>query len=636
MDPLDPAVLAATGQAPGLDEPPDGSLVTAIDEDTNDPAWSRVTFADGRVENRPTAEALALPKAPPEAPMGPPPPPAPVGAGNPPSPGFELTPEQQAMTSATPETTLPSGGAFSYGSGVETPTGVNLELAPATPGVLPAPQVDPGAAVVSGEGAPPGGPTRTSVSETENQTVADPAAVAQNTLDTANRAADALDEQARGQQTAARVENQANLEANEARQREVEEDLRRAEIYTEEAQRVLQVVEDTPIEQDFYKDAPGRQVAAWVALALSGFLQGATKGANPALNQMMQAISHAQDRFIENQKANKNSKLALRTKALGDARVAEASMRMQLAKLYEDGAKLQARQYGLEALPPAISATGAQMRVRAAESAQQVGMFVQGRTERRFEQERQAGPQFQGDRDLAALGVDRKAHADAMDSRGGNLGGMVQGAQRLARIQQELEAIAKRNGGQLPSQDTLSYSTFGAAGLAARLGSDSGKDQVRTKQLMEEAKLAFKQTINIKSVDSENEGKNFNAMMDSGETETTLQALRDKVAETNQRAVATASGYSRNPQGYLQFVERTLSSNPGVQGAGAAPARGGIPGEEVVAPPPPPAGDAGGAEGPARPPLAPLAAKAPEANLETGSRRGTYRRLRESKPGVPR
>lgn len=560
--------------------PPDPNDVVSVTPHDVDPAYSMVEYVDGRKETLPTSEAQALPQAPPEAPV------ATVGAGNPTFPGnvpFAGEPGPQATDPALLSVGAPGpvdlvgnvqSAANGPGAGFQD---LGVTMAPGDgPGHLPAAQVDPGAAVLPpADPSAPVDPNKTTV--TTNETVANPAALMANTLGTADNQAGALDAQERGRQAAAKAENQSLLDSQTAQARQAHDDLVKAEIHTQAAQHVVDTIEATPIETDFFKDAPGRQVAGWVALALSGFLQGSTQGANPALNQMMQAMQGAQDRFIANQRESKNSKLALRTKALGDAKVAEASIRMQLAKVYDDHAKTQAKQLGLAQLPPAVSATGAQMRVGAAKDAQTVGMHVEQVTQREFEA-RKATPEYEGDRELRALGLaspgaktPAEAHNLAMDPKGDNLGGMVQGAKRLERISSELDTIAKRHGGQLPNQNTVSWSSVGLAGAAGRMGSESAKDQIRAHQLIEEAKLAFKQTINIKSVDSENEGKNFNAMMDTGETSTTLQALHDKAAETNQRAVLTASGYTRNPQAYLKFIERTASSNPGVGDAGAPP-----------------------------------------------------------------
>ena len=533
----------------------------------------------------------------------------------------------------------PSGGVLDLG----------VRMAPgAGPGSLPPRQVDPGATVTAPPGGGGGGLTgeqQITTGRTEEEYAVDPAQAAANAAAGYGQLEQQVAETEANELAARRAQTEAAEQSARGQISQQYEALRKAEIFTEESRRALNAVEDHPIEEDFYKDSPGRQVAAWVALALSGFLTGSTKGANPALGQMMKALSDAQERFVANQRADKNSKLSLRARDLEDAKAAEASIRMQMPGLVEKHAQLAAQKAGLAELVPGVSTAVAQIRMKSMDAQQEFARYPVARTERRLVEERRpasATPVYQGDAELAALGLTaagakspQEAHNKAMDAKGDNLGGLVQGAHRLQAISNELQAIAARHGGELPHQNLWSWDTAGAAKMATRLGSKDAADQVRARQLLEEAKLAFKQTINIKSVDSENEGKNFNAMIDSGTTDQTLRALAERVQETNQRAVSTASAYSRNPQGYLEFVQRTLRTNPGVTGAGTPPTPKRSTGFKVDAP-------AAGAQ-PAAPAAAPSpggSAEAPKASdprpAPTGSRRGTYQRLRESKPNEPR
>lgn len=641
---LDPEVAAATGQ-PNVDT----DSVISVTPDETDPSWSQVQFADGRTETRPTAEADALPKA---APEGPPPPPVGAGvaydqlSGNPlaspaaaplppPLVTGSVAPGAAAPTEAGLVDTAKAGGAPPMAGKV---LDLGVKLTPGDgPGKLPERQVDPGSTLLApagGAGAAPGD-VQTTTGRTEEEYAVDPAQAAANAQAGYQQLEQDVVETEANELAARRAQTDAAEQAAQGQISKQYEAIRKAEIFTEESRRALKAVEDHPIEEDFYKDSPGRQVAAWVALALSGFLTGSTKGANPALGQMMKALSDAQERFVANQRADKNSKLSLRARDLEDAKTAEASVRMQMPGLIEKHAQLAAQKAGLSELVPGVSTAVAQIRMKSMEAQQQFAQHPVARTERRLVEERKGGargPVFQGDVELQAIGVDPKAHNQAMDPKGDNLGGLVQGAHRLQAIHNELQAIAARHGGELPHQNLVSYDTFGAAKMATRLGSKDAADQVRARQLLEEAKLAFKQTINIKSVDSENEGKNFNAMIDSGTTDQTLQALAERVQETNQRAVSTASGYSRAPQAYLEFVQRTLRTNPGVTGAGAPPTPKRSTGFKVDAP-----------AAPAEPAPAPSpggSAEAPKASdprpAPTGSRRGTYQRLRESKPNEPR
>ena len=624
-DLLDPAVAEATGLAPGASD------VVSVTPHDVDPAYSMVEYADGRKETMPTSEASALPQAQPQIgpppPMGPPPPP--VGAGNPdaaePPPGDPTRDAWLAQQQAAGFHGETPGNPFPRDVSRYKPPGApdsTLELAPGDgPGTLPSAQPDPNAPVAPGD-APTVAGGKYSTGVTENETVADPGALMENTLGTADEVAGALDEQARGAQVATSVQNQAELEANEARQQQVQDDLHKAQIHTEEAQKVVDAIEATPIEEDFYKDAPGRQVAAWVALALSGFLSGSTQGANPAMAQMMQALQHAQDRFIDNQKASKTSKLALRTKQLGDAKVAEASMRMQMGKLFDDHAKIQAKQFGLDALPPAVSTVGAKMRVDAAQQANVVGMHVKRTTDERFERERQpAAPTNQAEQQLQGiLGPQyAKKHQEATDPKGTNLPGILTGAQRAEQIKSRLDQLAAKHGGSLPGEGVTG--TFGASTSAKVFGDQASKDVLEAQSLKEELKLAFKQSSTTsKYFDSEKEGQGLNDILNTGNWETSSKAVSSYVQRAKQAALSIADGVApgRGPQ-YLQYLqgastERASAPTPkrstGFKVEGASPAAT-------------PTGEA-----PAPRPL-PTAGSTPP---QTGSRPGTYVRQHKSRP----
>ena len=310
LDPNDP--LTPPGYAPPA--PVDTNQVSRIEPDSVDPSWARVYFADGREEVRPTAEAQALPQVPPPPPLGgvtpggqydplqgsslalegaaPLPPPAPTGAGNPPTPGQTVAGASGTELKSVGEPGAAPPSAASLVAGVQSAAngpgagfqdlGVNVNTA-GGPGVLPPAQHDPGAVVVAPGGATAPGAT-TGMTGVENTTYAqDPTQAGQAANAAYGDIASGLQATEANRLQADRAENAASLKANEAAQAAYNQQVRKAEIYTEESRKALKAVEDHPIEEDFFKDAPGRQAAAWIALALSGFLQGATKGANPAL-----------------------------------------------------------------------------------------------------------------------------------------------------------------------------------------------------------------------------------------------------------------------------------------------------------------------------------------------------------------
>jgi hypothetical protein len=436
----------------------------------------------------------------------------------------------------------------------------------------------------------------------------------------------------------------AEIEAREAQEAALRLQQRQKELEVKEHQRVIQAIEKTPIDEDgFWQESPGRNAAAWIALGLSGFLQGATKGQNPALNQMVQALNHAQDRWLQNQQKSREGVFRARERLLGDAETTRNSLSMQLSGVLDKKITAEAQRAGLP-VPPGIETYRASLAVKRAEAQNAIGQRVVSTATEQAQREQRAtpatGPVRRGDQVLQHLGVAPKAHADAMDPKGLNLGGVVGGAERLGVVGKALEKIAARHGGSLPNQETVSWSSLGLASQAARWGLGGGKDEISVKQLLEEAKLAYKQTVNIKSIDSENEGKNFNAIMDSGEGMSTIEAVRTRARIANENAVGVASGVTRDPQGYIDFVRGTLHNNQGVE-KGTQPASfrpvghggGATPGQQAQE-------TAGGGPAPSAPLVPPgaatsLAAKAPE-TLTTGSRPGTYQRLRGLKPVGPR
>jgi hypothetical protein len=620
------------------DEQPDAT-VDSILYDEADPTFAEVKFSDGRVATMPASHAEAMPKTPVDpmlagipgaAPMGPPVAPAPTG----PDPGFSAGPGlgASAMDGMSPETAAAEAQAAQaapapqlVGVGVKTGTGTA--------------QHDPMSDIVS-MGTPGGmAPSATSdtSAQTQTDTVEDPSVMGE-------RIDQGITEQAGAERLsdAMRYSSQRDmldteLDARDAQEREARRLMRKAELERAEHQRIYQAVEATPIDEDgFWSDRPGREAGAWIALALSGFLSGSTRGQNPALGQMMQSLDRAQDRWLSNQQKSRDSQLRTREKLMGSAENARDTYRLQLSGIVEKRIQLEAQREGLQP-PPSLSTYIAKQGVKRAEAKNAIGMRVDESTTRTVQSEEKAtaatGPVRRGDVVLQQLGIDKKAHADAMDPKGLNLGGVAGGAERLQNVSRALDAIAQRNGGSLPLQETISWDTLGLRAWAARNGFGDGTEEVEVKQLLEEAKLAYKQTINIKSVDSENEGKNFNAIMDSGEGMSTIQAIRSRAELANANAISIASGVTRDTQGYLDFILPGQKAVPGARGGSTiTPTR--------VLRPAPAGGDpesaavretTGGA--PATPPLAPSpAAPGAAANPGMASLRGTYQRLRASKP----
>lgn len=644
------------------DLPPDAT-VDGMVEDPGNPGWVETHFSDGRVATLPKDHAESLPQTP-AAPMagtyddsaggfaGPPPAEQVVTPGQEP-----MLPEELAATGGTPPPGSGGGtpflgagapgasplGAFAGGASA---AGANqLENAP-TPTTTGTPTVaeyqDPNAALVSPGAAPGQAPfsTTQSQSDTTSSTVETPEAMQARTAAAGDAEAQALRTRDQMAFTAKRASLLAEENQRAAQQAQLALQQRKAELEIAEHARVIKAMEKTPIDEDgFWTESPGRAAGAWIALALSGFLQGATKGQNPALGQMVQALNHAQDRWLDAQQKNRASVLAQRTKLMGSAENARDSLKAQIAGVVNRRIDLDAQKAGLVP-PPGLETYKAQQAVRVAEHQNAIGARIDRQATVQAAQETRAtpgtGPQRQADVVLKnLLGPDyQKKHAEAMNPKKLNLGGVVGGAQRLQDISEALDAIAKANGGDLQAKTPLSWDNLGLAGVAARLGVKNAQTQVNTKQLLEEAKLAYKQTVNIKSIDSENEGKNFNAIMDSGESGTTLAAIRQKAGQSAQNAVSIADGVAPGAaQQYLEYVRSTQDQNRGTRptpDAQRADAAG-----RVTFQPLAPGGGAeagavqettGGGPAPERP-LAPQPAGAVTASGQTGTyQRGRYRK----------
>ena len=439
-------------------------------------------------------------------------------------------------------------------------------------------------------------------------------------------------------------------DARARQEAELQRQLRAAELERAEHERIVKAIDSTPIDEDaFWSESPARTAGAWVALALSGFLQGATRGQNPALNQMVQALNHAQDRFIQTQLKQKDSALQTRIRLMGDSKSAIDSLKMQLSGVMEKRIQLDAQREGLPP-PPALSTYLAQGAQKRAEALNAIGSRVQATVAQQLATESKAtpptGPVTRFDVERKALGVDDGKHQKAMES---GLGDQVAGAVKVAKIRDALKAIADKHGGTLPAQTTLSWNQLGLAPFVARggwfsraVGADiNANEQVDTKQLLTQATLAYMESLkSLKGIDANAEREKFEQSINTGVAGSTLGALDSAVQRAESSALSTASAYAGgNARRYVELLkgqqsepDRTTTIN--AQGTGYVPPSAKAPDEAqtIQQSSQGPGGAAPGplAAGPNRP-----EAKAPETST-TGSRPGTYRRLRESKLSGPR
>lgn len=584
---------------------------TNFTPDESDPSWGTATDEGGQehVVTATFAEANM-------APMGPPEPTLTMNPNAAPLPS-EIPLDQGLAAMAPP----PEAPAMAPAEPVTLPTEVDLVnaargAAPGTPGFVdsrtqmtplgdtadPNGRIDPGAQPLEPAGggmALAGGSQTQGVQSTERY--ADPVERAEATGQAYDQLAEAEKQRAEAEHRARLAENAKLLQATSAREEQLQREQRRAQLEVENQQKLVKAMEDTPIDENaFWNEAPGRKAAAWIALALSGFLQGVTKGQNPALNQMMGALNDAVNRHVQTQRANKDSQLRIRERMLGDSQTALRSVEMQLLPLIEKRATLEAQKAGLAELPPALSTAAAKLAVDREGKKNEILMQTKELSTRQEQQEFkavQASPRYQADRELLQIGVPRERYDQLVNKEG--YGEQVTAADRLREIKAELDEIAKRNGGTLPNQQTIRLRGPAKEFWARQDWADGftdAKDQVKSEQLLQEA-LGMLKSGNMRIYDNVKEAEAVEKRLNSGETSTTLSALDGMFQQANKNVIARASGVTGNPQALIDFVRRTQKTNPGVD----APAGG----AKAYQPPPwaaPPEKPAAGAPQAQQPP----------------------------------
>lgn len=573
-------------------EQPDAT-VDSILYDEADPSFVEVKFSDGRTATMPASHAESMPKTPVDpmtmgvpggAPMGPPTAaeadPLGWGAAAEADPlGWDAA-GRDLLVQAT-EAGIPKQPGYEAPLGRPTnpaPSGANI--VPAS-GEAPPARIDPNAEIVS-PGSPgamaPAGYSETS-SQTQTSTVDDPetmmARIDEGIEDTA-RSEHLLDTM---RYTAARDTLDTALGAWKKKEEEAAKGARKAELQRAEHEKIYAAIEATPIDEDeFWSESPGRTAGAWIALALSGFLTGATRGQNPALGQMMQALDGAQDRWLANQQKSRDGRLRQREKLMGSAENARDTYRLQLSGIVEKRIQLDAQREGLQP-PPSLSTYIAKKGVQRAEWKNAIGSRADESAtravENEFKQTAATGPVRRGDVVLQnLLGADwQKKRESAFDPKDGNLPGAVTSADRIQAINKRLGEIKAKYDG-LPQQNKISWSSMGAAGIAARSGSEAAKDQLEASALLKEASLMLKQASgNTKLFDSNVEREDLQAQLDTGEPETTMAAINVIATRANEAAIGAASRYTSDPQKLIEYVRQTSKNNPGVQTGGVSPKR---------------------------------------------------------------
>lgn len=562
--------------------PPPDATVDSILYDETVPGWAEVSFSDGSPpRTMPAEEAEALPKTP-TAPAGPAPydatfgPPglaAPVEGPNAITQQWEAA-GQDPIVQATEAATAPPGYAAPLGR----PT--NPAPPPADPSALGRTgtgAAQPNMAEIVAPGTPGGSmaPAETAITDQRSQTefIGDPEEVRARTQSAYEREAEAqrvTDWQTYQSKYGANITAEFGAREQQAR-------AERARLEAEETrkahERIIAAMDDTPIDpDDFWNKSPGRTAAAWVALALSGFLQGVTRGQNPALNQMVQALNHAQDRWLQNLKSERAGQYARREAGIRDARATEDSYRMQIDGILSKRIDLAAQRAGMP-VPPGLETYRAKGAVEAAKAMERLDMTARAQATESVQQTLKAqaatGPQTRFDVELRALGIDRAAHQKAMTDE--DLGGKVGALTELEAIRGALRKIAEQHGGQLPAQSTLSWSQLGLDRFAGRPGwfsSENAAQQVETKQLLDKAVLSYIQTLgNVKTIDANAERERLQKVFDTGIAESTLAELDSRVRQSEQIATGIASGFAGGNAGRYLDLLRAQATQAGEGGA---------------------------------------------------------------------
>jgi hypothetical protein len=540
-------------------------VTTSIQPDDKDPTFSFVEFSDGSSETMPTSQAEALPAAAP-APIG-----APLAAnGEPPLLPGELAAMGAAEPASGDPVAFPNALAQQWEAAGQDPIVQANESGIAPPGYtgmgMPGGETNPNAPRVDyGEIVAPGSPGgfgvagQTSTTSTSQQQTVDDPSVMQGRVDEAINA----DAQAAFDRDTAAFESKATALQNESMARDAQEqqlrqEMRRAELERAEHEKMVKAIEATPVDEDaFWSDSPARTAGAWIALALSGFLQGATRGQNPALNQMVQALNHAQDRYIQTQLRQRDSSLQTRIKLMGDKQNAIDSLKMQLAGAVEKRIQVDSQRQGLTP-PPALSTYLSERQMKRAEWANAIGGRTSQTVSNTLATESRAtpatGPQTRFDVELRGLGVQPEKHQKAMEA---GLGDQVAGAVKVAKIRDALKAIASKNGGELPAQTTFSWRQLGLAPLAARMGNTNADEQVNTQQLLTQATLAYMESLkSLKGIDANAEREKFEQSINTGVAGSTLGALDSAVQRAESSALSTASGFAGgNARRYVDLLK---------------------------------------------------------------------------------
>lgn len=365
----------------------------------------------------------------------------------------------------------------------------------------------------------------------------------QNSLERPNLSSDEIDQQRQSQLGANALEAQslaqgreAQLGGNEQKAQALRNDQRsmaaeqQASFDRETSiKKGISMLEATKIdESDWWRDGgSGRTVAAFLALAAGGFVNAIKPGASSASEIIFGAI----DKYVQRKVGEKNELLKRRSDLLGDEKLAQRMLKVDIRKSVLDQAALLAQRGEIDA------EFGKVMANLYHQNAKELNAFALERagkvTTTQVDTEKPASPvpwaQYGMDQkrwDRFVQGEDKKAGA----------AGLITSTRELGAAKAALEAMT-RDGGNLPN-----YGAFeallpeSAKNFFARLGVDRAKSMIEVRQIVDRKVLDVISAMNSRLVDSDQERTRMQGLLEKGDTENVFRGL-DQMSNKLQQEV---------------------------------------------------------------------------------------------------
>lgn len=358
-------------------------------------------------------------------------------------------------------------------------------------------------------------------------------------------------------------------------------------------ERFMKAIEDTPIDPDDYQGLFGR-VRSTAALMISGFLTGLTNGRNPAFQQVLRMYEHRRDQYVKMEMARQGSALQRRVEAMRSADAAMASMKQQLDGLMRKEIESKAREAGLVDPGAAAAHMNAALDTQAAEYHNKIGgetvrqatetknesmrKMQQEQEQKRIEQQEQrkaemrapkggGSPIYQMDQEEERIGIRRDGNGVSLYGKAvEELGDKPQAIKELRGIAAKLKALADANGGEIPGNEMFSPDNFRwIRKKLAQAGNVDAQEAISAQSLLSAIELEIKQGGASQLFNSIPEIESLRETFRTGDAKTTLEGI-DRIAQgLNEKLVAQAGAYARDPQGLLDLMARQRMEAIGVR-----------------------------------------------------------------------